>query len=98
MADWEKRLARAKKHVEALTVEERWALLQALAGDGHRFYGDGGTIHDSGSLDVCLSDSGEVTQVWFRCQNLPFRVGGRRNETYNPDISLSGVVVSDRNF
>jgi hypothetical protein len=94
---YERRLEKAKKHVAKLNADERWALWQALAGDGHRFYGDGGTIHQSGTLDVC-QDAHEVTQVWFRCQNLPFRVSGGRSDVINPNIGVSGVVVSDRNF
>lgn len=95
---WEKRLAKAKKYVEGLDQDQRWALLQALAGDGRRFYGDGGTIHHSGTLDVCQDQSGAVTQVWFRCQNLPFTVSHGERELINPDMSISGVFVSDSRF
>lgn len=38
---------------------------------GTRYYGDGGTIHHSGHLDVETKD-GKVVSVWFRCQLLPF--------------------------
>lgn len=92
---WEKRIAKAKKYVAKLTQDERWALWQALAGEGSRFYGDGGTIHSTGTIDVVLADDGHVSQVWFRCQNLPFRVSRREGPVVNPDISVSGVVVSE---
>ena len=38
-----------------------------------RFYGDGGTIHASTDLDVEVHD-GQVVAVWYRCQQLPYRV------------------------
>ena len=38
-----------------------------------RFYGDGGTIHDTIGLDIEMKD-GVVVSVWFRCQPLPFKV------------------------
>lgn len=39
---------------------------------GTRYYGNGGTIHSSGVLDVEVHE-GKVVAVWFRCQPLPFR-------------------------
>lgn len=39
---------------------------------GTRYYGNGGTIHSSGVLDVEVYE-GRVVGVWFRCQPLPFR-------------------------
>jgi hypothetical protein len=52
-----------------------WNRKQTLAHDsGARYYGDGGTIHASGQLDICMTPDGTVTQVWFRCQMLPFAV------------------------
>lgn len=38
---------------------------------GNRYYGDGGTIHDTGHLHV-ETHNGKVVAVWFRCQLLPF--------------------------
>lgn len=38
---------------------------------GTRYYGDGGTIHRSGHLNV-ETFRGTVVAVWFRCQPLPF--------------------------
>jgi hypothetical protein len=49
-----------------------WEKRQEVAAPS-RFYGDGGTIHSSGTLDIRVKD-GHVTEVWFRCQQLPFRV------------------------
>lgn len=37
-----------------------------------RYYGDGGTMHDTNRLDVEVR-GGRVVAVWFRCQQLPFR-------------------------
>ena len=48
----------------------KWRLKQRLARPG-RYYGDGGTIHHSGWLDV-ETFRGTVVAVWFRCQPLPF--------------------------
>jgi hypothetical protein len=39
---------------------------------GHRYYGDGGTIHGGYSLDI-ETYQGKVVGVLFRCQNLPFK-------------------------
>jgi hypothetical protein len=34
-----------------------------------------GTIHGSGTIDIEVDpDTKEVTAVWFRCLNLPYRV------------------------
>jgi hypothetical protein len=38
---------------------------------GTRYYGDGGTIHSTGLLNIEIFN-GEVVGVWFRCQHLPF--------------------------
>lgn len=46
--------------------------LKALADVRYRFYGDGGTIHSTGYVDVEVHD-GQVVAVWFRCQMLPFK-------------------------
>lgn len=37
-----------------------------------RYYGDGGTIHSSGEVNVEIDQKGKVVAVWFRCQMLPF--------------------------
>lgn len=52
---------------------KRWDRLQKeFEKSGTRYYGDGGTIHSSGQLDV-ETYHGSVVAVWFRCQHLPFR-------------------------
>lgn len=48
----------------------RWELKQSLA-EPSIFYGDGGTIHHSGELDIEMFE-GKVVSVWFRCMLLPF--------------------------
>lgn len=68
-----------------------------------RYYGDGGTIHDSGVIDVEIRGN-VVVSVWFRCQMLPFRVHEVGNARMvemakrdNADLPrLTGVEVVDR--
>jgi hypothetical protein len=84
----------------------RWRLKQRLAGDS-RYYGDGGTIHHSGWLDV-ETFHGTVVAVWFRCQPLPFHqreADSRRatemegmygNEKQNCGFDLTGVEVREQ--
>lgn len=69
---WERNQAMAKELLKSMTDGERWAVKQELAKPG-RYYGDGGTIHDSSVLDVETNIVGDVVSVWFRCQMLPFR-------------------------
>ena len=61
--------------------------------DGNRYYGDGGTIHGTGHVDVELDPAtGEVTAVWFRCLNLPFRVFTRPDPVrINPEFEVRGI-------
>lgn len=78
----------------------RWARKQRLASPA-RYYGDGGTIHNTGHVDVETDATGAVVAVWFRCQMLPFRqttVDDRRAQQMraNPtNVSLTGVEVHD---
>jgi hypothetical protein len=85
-----------------LNDEQTVALKRALARrSGQRFYGNGGTIHSTGHLDV-ETRGGKVVAVWFRCQMLPFNqveVDGDRAVAMVRAIdlpSISGVEVSDR--
>lgn len=79
----------------------RWRLKQRLAGKSGRYYGDGGTIHQGGSLDVEVVD-GRVVAVWFRCQLLPFEqhdVGDRRRDEMDgvePGVLITGVEVREQ--
>lgn len=79
----------------------RWRLKQRLAGSS-RYYGDGGTIHDTNSLDVETHD-GLVVAVWFRCQPLPFKQAFAETERAlemvhmyeeSPAPGITGVEVS----
>lgn len=81
-----------------------WQRKQELASPS-RYYGDGGTIHQSVYLDIETDDYGKVVAVWFRCQLLPFyqtitdpdRADDMRRayrEGYIP--ALTGVEVLDR--
>lgn len=76
---------------------------QELAKPG-RYYGDGGTIHHTGYVDVDVDRNGHVVSVWFRCQLLPFRQTNvddhRALEMYAAykhfNSELSGVEIIDR--
>lgn len=91
--------ARATHSDKALRKRRRvWHKKQALANPG-RYYGDIGTIHNTTELDVCLNKQGDVVQVWFRCQALPFNVSASRDREPIPDNELpllTGVEVRDK--
>ncbi len=77
---------------------EIFHLKQSLArADGRRYYGDGGTIHGTNHLDICTDEDGNVMQVWFRCQLLPFQVHRSTDrERINPEeIIITGMEVID---
>jgi len=85
-----------------MSIQNRWKLKQKLAKPG-RFYGDGGTIHHTGYVDVELID-GQVVAVWFRCQPLPFKQTNisrnrsdemRRMYSESPMPDITGVEVVD---
>jgi hypothetical protein len=77
----------------------RWWARQRLAGQG-RYYGDGGTIHATGTIDVEIFE-GEVVSVWFRCQVLPFtqrEVDARRADAMTrqaANVEITGLDVRD---
>lgn len=88
--------------VGSLSLEQRFQLKRALASPS-RYYGDGGTIHSGGKVDVETLD-GKVVSVWFRCQMLPFEqheVDAIRAEhmdaavAYARTTSITGVEVRD---
>lgn len=80
----------------------QWQRKQKLAKPG-RYYGDGGTIHHTGYLDIETDPNGNVVAVWFRCQSLPFlqtKVGQQRAEemfdmSRHMSCRISGVEVFD---
>ena len=90
-------------NIRGLGNRLRWKAKQKLAGPS-RYYGDGGTIHHSGYLDVETFE-GKVVAVWFRCQPLAFkqvRVDTLRGtemddmyEDYGSNYLLTGVEVVD---
>jgi hypothetical protein len=49
------------------------------------------TIHSTGTIDVQVSESGEVVAVWFRCLSLPFRVSTAKTEPFQPPIVVTAV-------
>lgn len=83
----------------AMEPQDVFLLKKSLAaGDGSTYYGDGGTIHDTGTLDIELDpETGEVTAVWFRCLNLPFRTYSRPDTVrFNPDTEIHGIEYRER--
>jgi hypothetical protein len=75
-----------------------WRKKQKLAAPS-RYYGNGGTLHDAGALDIEVVD-GRVVSVWFRCQPLPFRqidlAEPRASLSEAPELpELTGVEVLD---
>ena len=88
-------------NIRGLGNRLRWKAKQKLAGKS-RYYGDGGTWHQSGYLDV-ETYKGKVVAVWFRCQVLPFQqtkvdleraTEMSRGNEHLP--GLTGVEVVDR--
>jgi hypothetical protein len=77
-------------------LRRKWNKKQALAHPG-RYYGDGGTIHSTGHLDVMVSEDGTVKAVWFRCQQLPFEqhLAGDDDATQAGLPRITGVEVTD---
>ena len=89
------------EHHEPTDVELDWQLKQQLASPS-RFYGDGGTIHSNGHLDVEVFN-GKVVSVWYRCCLLPFKqtdvAADRANEMNRAQDELpilTGVEILDR--
>ena len=92
---WNEAKAKAAELVAGLSGEEVWALRQVLAGESGRYYGDGGTIHHTGQLDVDVDSSGRPTAIWYRCLTLPFQINKRRfgePAVSNPrELSITGI-------
>jgi hypothetical protein len=83
-----------------------WEKKQELAAPS-KYYGDGGTIHGSGTIDIDIDANGHVVMVWFRCRTLPWRVSflderGNRSpigygSTNNDELPfVTGIEVYDR--
>jgi hypothetical protein len=64
-----------------------------------RFYGGDNTIHATTTIDVVLNDHGVVTEVWFRCCQLPFQVSSPKGRpAYGMSHGLpklTGVQLAD---
>jgi hypothetical protein len=77
----------------------RWWARQKIAAP-ERFYGDGGTIHATPTIDVEIFE-GKIVSVWFRCQILPFtqREVDRRRATemgrHEAEIEITGLTIRD---
>lgn len=66
-------------------------------------YGHERTIHGTSLVNVVLDEQGKVTEVWFRCLQLPFDVSleGTGKALYGkPDFGppIKAVEVDDREF
>jgi hypothetical protein len=59
-----------------------------------RTYGDLGTIHQTGTIDIQVNwEQRKVTGVWFRCLNLPFTVNADDLEPVNrSDIAIEEIT------
>lgn len=88
-----------KRFISSL-FRSRWQKKQDLASPA-RYYGDGGTIHSTGFLDV-ETYRGRVVSVWFRCQPLPFEqvaVDKQRADEMDGQfvpVAITGVEVLDK--
>lgn len=58
-----------------------------------RTYGFDGTIHQTTQLDVSVDKNGNVTEVWFRCQLLPFKQFPDRGNPPVPSDRLPKLVA-----
>ena len=96
-------------HHKAVDEAKRWWMTRdwrrrqnEFKRTGTRYYGNGGTIHSSGYLNVEVFE-GKVVAVWVRCQPLPFKQAdveqGRANEMADMmkrhQSVLCGVEVQD---
>ena len=85
--------------MEEMSPDDVFRLKHSLArSDGNHYYGDGGTIHGTGHLDVEVDPkTGEVTAVWFRCLNLPFKIFSRPDAArINPETEIHGIEYRER--
>jgi hypothetical protein len=59
--------------MKRVAVRHRLRLAWRALFPGRRLhYGDEGTIHQTGHLNIELDKHGRVVAVWFRCAMLPF--------------------------
>lgn len=82
--------ARLQAAVLDLKQEDEYEARQVVVMPNH-YYGLTGTIHGSETIDIQIS-GGKVTEVWFRCQQLPFTVYEIR-----PDGNLNSVRLPEDN-
>jgi hypothetical protein len=54
-------------------------------------YGDNGTIHHTGHIDIGVDENGVVQEVWFRCMNIPFKQFKARY-SINPESSINAII------
>lgn len=83
---WLDRHARAPR-IKGFSVDD------GLPDRGTRRYGGAQTIHNTGTIDVMLTPDGEVAEVWFRCQMLPFHVSEYRRPAVVTDPGPAVIAV-----
>lgn len=55
------------------------------------------TIHGSDTVDVVVDPkTHKVTQVWYRCLNLPFTVSEREAGEINPNVGITAIEYVDK--
>lgn len=61
-----------------------------------RVYGHNKTLHGTTHIDVETDKKGNVIQVWFRCQPLPFKqIREERQTIIQPKIKIHAIVIED---
>lgn len=64
---------------------------QGVADRGTR-YGGAQTIHNTGTIDIVM-DNGLVSEVWFRCRQLPFQVSDPKGSPVYGQGDLPAIVA-----
>lgn len=74
----------------------RWpgySIDDGVASKGIRYGGDN-TIHNTGTIDIVMNEDGLVTEVWFRCHMLPFKVSQPKGLTVYQNTDDSSPIVA----
>lgn len=89
-----------QERAEAPESLEKWAHDVREAVWPHRFYGDGGTIHSGGHVDIEVGPDGKVAAVWFRCETVAFQqhtvtAQRAREQATHGGRRLVGIVIEE---
>lgn len=57
-------------------------------------YGGAQTIHNTGTIDIVMDSHNVVTEVWFRCATLPFRVSHPKGNTAYENTAWGRPVIA----